>query len=43
MIMNKIKFKSSDILDSDEMRYSRVPNRRRVGNKRRAWKIWQKE
>ena len=23
--------------------YSRVRNRRRAGNKRRAWKIWQKE
>ena len=23
--------------------YSKVQNRRRAGNKRRAWKIWQKE
>ena len=25
------------------LNYSRVRNRRRAGNKRRAWKIWQKE
>ena len=31
------------ILIHGQNTYSRVRNRRRAGNKRRAWKIWQKE
>ena len=43
VVNNQMVLIEKKCLELSKKKYSRVRNRRRAGNKRRAWKIWQKE